>query len=93
MLYIFAGQRSKEYLNDFYSYNIDSGTVHIVSDSTDKESCQAGFTQRATIDADLDEIHVLSVCVTVIFTCEAETQYGHEQMKLSNDSFCYFDCY
>ncbi|PVD25090.1 hypothetical protein C0Q70_15588 [Pomacea canaliculata] len=57
ILYIFAGQRSKEYLSDFLGYHVDTGTVMMVSD---KEGCQAGFTQRATLDPDLNEIHVLS---------------------------------
>ncbi|KAK7101686.1 muskelin-like [Littorina saxatilis] len=60
VLYIFAGQRAKEYLNDFLAYHVDTGTIEVVSDGTNKESCQAGFTQRATIDPDLNEIHVLS---------------------------------
>lgn len=60
LLYIFAGQRGKDYLNDFLSYNVDTGTVDIVSDGKKKEGCQAGFTQRATLDPDLNEIHVFS---------------------------------
>ncbi|XP_066283972.1 muskelin-like [Branchiostoma lanceolatum] len=62
-LYIFAGQRSKEYLNDFFTYNVDTDEVEFISDGTKKEEGQvpaAGFTQRATIDPELDEIHVLS---------------------------------
>lgn len=42
VLYIFAGQRSKEYLNDFLGYHVDTGTIEVVSDGTNKESCQAG---------------------------------------------------
>lgn len=30
-LYIFAGQRNKDYLSDFYIYDIESDTVHEVS--------------------------------------------------------------
>lgn len=60
VLYIFAGQRSKEYLSDFIGYHVDSGTVEVISDGTSKDGCQAGFTQRATLDPDLNEIHVLS---------------------------------
>ncbi|KAL8596859.1 hypothetical protein ACOMHN_060667 [Nucella lapillus] len=60
VLYIFAGQRSKEYLTDFLGYHVDTGTIEVVSDGTNKDSCQAGFTQRATLDPDLNEIHVLS---------------------------------
>ena len=62
-LYIFAGQRSKEYLNDFFTYNVDSGTVETVTDGTRRDPAQipaAGFTQRATIDHELNEIYILS---------------------------------
>ncbi|KAL5014601.1 hypothetical protein ScPMuIL_008871 [Solemya velum] len=64
VLYIFAGQRSKEYLNDFFTYHVDSGMIEVISDGTKKDSAHtvpaAGFTQRATLDPDSDEIHVLS---------------------------------
>ncbi|GAB6029244.1 Muskelin 1, intracellular mediator containing kelch motif [Chamberlinius hualienensis] len=63
LLYIFAGQRTKEYLNDFFTYDIDTDQVKIISDGAKKEGAQipaAGFTQRATIDPELNEIHVLS---------------------------------
>ncbi|XP_060569193.1 muskelin-like [Ruditapes philippinarum] len=85
-LFIFAGQRSKEYLNDFLMYHVDDSSVEIISDGTKKDVSvtgrpdnpgyqhirnflkdpskksvpAAGFTQRATLDPDTDEIHVLS---------------------------------
>ncbi|KAM7121221.1 muskelin isoform 4-T4 [Molossus nigricans] len=62
-LYVFGGQRSKTYLNDFFSYDVDSDHVDIISDGTKKDSGMVpmtGFTQRATIDPELNEIHVLS---------------------------------
>lgn len=62
-LFIYAGQRSKEYLNDFISYHVDTDQIEVISDGSKKDSAQvpaAGFTQRATIDPDLNEIHVLS---------------------------------
>ena len=62
-LYIFAGQRSKEYLNDFFTYNVDSGLVDTVTDGKRRDPAQipaAGFTQRATIDHELNEIYILS---------------------------------
>ncbi|XP_070558105.1 muskelin-like [Ptychodera flava] len=62
-LYIFAGQRAKEYLTDFFTYNPDSDEVEIISDGQKKDGSHvpaAGFTQRATIDAGMNEIHVLS---------------------------------
>jgi len=63
-LFIFAGQRSKEYLNDFFSYNVDTDEIELISDSHKKlkSPCPAaGFTQRATIDPDLNEIYIFSV--------------------------------
>ncbi|XP_023686924.1 muskelin [Paramormyrops kingsleyae] len=62
-LYVFGGQRSKTYLNDFFSYDVDGDHVEIISDGTKKDSGMVpmtGFTQRATIDPELSEIHVLS---------------------------------
>lgn len=64
-LFILAGQRIKEYLTDFFMYNIDNDTVTYISDGTRKDSSSvpaAGFTQKATIDPHLNQIHVLSVC-------------------------------
>ena len=46
-------------------YNIDTDTVTYISDGTRKDSSSvpaAGFTQKATIDPHLNQIHVLSVC-------------------------------
>ena len=65
-MYIFAGQRAKEYLNDFFTYEVDTGKVEYISSSElgGKDSNHipaAGFTQRATIDPELGEIYVLSV--------------------------------
>ncbi|KAI8849074.1 Muskelin N-terminus-domain-containing protein [Chytridium lagenaria] len=60
-LYVFAGQRGKDYLSDFYIYEIDTDTVHEVSRDYSKQGGpDAGFTQRATIDHDLGEFYVLS---------------------------------
>lgn len=62
-LFIFAGQRSKEYLNDFFTYNVDSGEIQQISEGSRRDSNVPGpgFTQRATIDANLNEIYVLLV--------------------------------
>ncbi|KAK2582051.1 hypothetical protein KPH14_002756 [Odynerus spinipes] len=64
-LYIFAGKRGKEYLSDFFTYDVDTNQVEHINynDFGAKDSNRvpaAGFTQRATIDPDLDEIYVLS---------------------------------
>lgn len=66
-LYIFGGQRNKEYATDFISYDVDTQQVTVINTDnmkTDKNNVpQSGFTQRATIDCDRDEIYVLSVCI------------------------------
>ncbi|KAK7873640.1 hypothetical protein R5R35_009328 [Gryllus longicercus] len=62
-LFIFAGQRSKDYLNDFFTYTVDTHEIQQISEGARREACNipaAGFTQRATIDPDLNEIYVLS---------------------------------
>lgn len=63
-LYIFAGQRGKEDLSDFFTYEVDTNHIeHIFNDFGAKDSNHvpaAGFTQRATIDPELGEIYVLS---------------------------------
>ncbi|GLD48036.1 muskelin, partial [Lates japonicus] len=41
-LYVFGGQRSKTYLNDFFSYDVDGDHVEIISDGTKKDSGMAG---------------------------------------------------
>lgn len=65
-MYIFAGQRGKEYLSDFFTYEVD--THHIEQINYDEFGTRdssnipaAGFTQRATIDPELGEVYVLSV--------------------------------
>ncbi|XP_014296993.1 muskelin [Microplitis demolitor] len=64
-LYIFAGQRSKEYLNDFFTFEVDTSRIEHISlqdfESDDSNHIPAaGYTQRATIDSTLGEIYVLS---------------------------------
>ncbi|XP_026673442.1 muskelin isoform X4 [Ceratina calcarata] len=63
-LYIFAGQRGKEDLSDFFTYEVDTNHIeHILYEFGAKDTNHipaAGFTQRATIDPDLGEIYVLS---------------------------------
>ncbi|XP_055704070.1 muskelin [Phlebotomus papatasi] len=63
-LYIFGGQRNKEYITDFVAYDVDAGELSVLNlDATataEKNVPQSGFTQRATIDCDRDEIYVLS---------------------------------
>ncbi|KAJ3006031.1 UNVERIFIED_CONTAM: Muskelin 1, intracellular mediator containing kelch motif, partial [Siphonaria sp. JEL0065] len=80
-LYIFAGQRNKDYLSDFYVYEIDTDTVHEVSRDYSKQGGpDAGFTQRATIDPTLGEFYVLS-------GLQKEKNTTHETVK--NSFWCY----
>lgn len=66
-LFVFGGQRSKEYLNDFFAYNVDTDEVDMISDvqkqkvTSNAYTPTAGFTQRATIDPELNEIYIFSV--------------------------------
>ncbi|CAG8451778.1 448_t:CDS:10 [Paraglomus occultum] len=61
LLYIFAGQREKEYLSDFYVYDIKNNTVHEISRDYSKQGGpEAGFTQRSTFDTEQQEFYVLS---------------------------------
>ncbi|TPX30166.1 hypothetical protein SmJEL517_g06204 [Synchytrium microbalum] len=60
-LYIFAGQRNKDYLADLYVYDIENDLVHEMSrDYSKNGGPDGGFTQRATIDVDLGEFYVFS---------------------------------
>jgi hypothetical protein len=60
-LYIFAGQRNKDYLADFYVYDIDNDHLRQISRDYSKQGGpDAGFTQRATLDSELGEIYVFS---------------------------------
>ncbi|CAH3026215.1 unnamed protein product [Porites evermanni] len=59
LLYIFAGQRGREFLSDFITYHVDTQEISLVLDGNNQVPAQ-GFTQRATIDPELNEIHVLS---------------------------------
>lgn len=67
-LYIFGGQRNKDYTTDFLSFHVDTLELKVISaESTSQFASgerstkpQCGFTQRATIDCDRDEIYVLS---------------------------------
>lgn len=71
-MYIFGGQRNKEYTTDFISYDVDSQEIQLVNANTNmvtstsstnlekKSVPPSGFTQRATIDCERDEIYVLS---------------------------------
>ena len=67
-LYIFAGQRNKDYLSDFYIYDIQTDVVREISRDYSVQGgpgfyfliIDAGFTQRATLDITTGEIYVLS---------------------------------
>lgn len=62
-LYIFGGQRRRdEYLNDFFTFQVDSGEVEALCEGAGAgEAIPAvGYTQRATIDCKRGEIFVMT---------------------------------
>lgn len=61
-LYVFAGQRVKDYLSDLYKYLVDEDIVQEITQDYSKDAAgpDTGFTQRATLDEELQEIYVLS---------------------------------
>ncbi|XP_058125711.1 muskelin isoform X3 [Anopheles ziemanni] len=63
-LYIFGGQRGKDYMTDFLIYDVDTNELSNMTpenNNTDTKNVpQSGFTQRATIDSEKDEIYVLT---------------------------------
>ncbi|GAN02525.1 muskelin [Mucor ambiguus] len=60
-IYIFAGQRGKEALTDLYCYNIEQDRLtEVAQDFSKLYGSDAGYTQRATIDIDNQEIYVFS---------------------------------
>ncbi|KAF6032458.1 MKLN1 [Bugula neritina] len=69
-LYIFAGQRGKEFLNDLLVYYIETDVVEVISTHQSSKlffpeplgACimpPAGYTQRATLDIDKKKIYIL----------------------------------
>ncbi|PAA67598.1 hypothetical protein BOX15_Mlig025671g2 [Macrostomum lignano] len=58
-LYVLAGQRIKEQLTDFVRFDLTTGRAVCLADHACKPS-GCGLTQRATLDAELDEIYVLT---------------------------------
>ncbi|KAF9426170.1 Muskelin 1, intracellular mediator containing kelch motif [Podila epigama] len=60
-LVIFAGQMNKDYLSDFYVYDIAADRViEVCKDYNKQGGPEAGFTQRATVSSRGREIYVLS---------------------------------
>lgn len=89
-MYIFGGQRNKEYATDFISYDVDTQNMSVVStdgmESDRNNVPQAGFTQRATIDCERDEIYVLSVSLRTINALMAKQ--GNEFQIFTFNEFC-----
>ncbi|KAF9976699.1 Muskelin 1, intracellular mediator containing kelch motif [Actinomortierella ambigua] len=76
-LIIFAGQMNKDYLSDFYVYDIAADRViEVCKDYNKQGGPEAGFTQRSTISCKGREIYVLSGLVK-------DRALGAEQVKNS----------
>jgi len=86
-LFIFAGQRSKDFLCDFYEYSIENDEVTEISrDSHRMGGPESGFTQRSTIDPVKGEIYVLSGLMR-------DKNASVETVKNSTDQFLCFWVY
>lgn len=60
-IYIYAGQRHKDHLSDFYVYDVDSDTVvEMIKDTSRVGGPDAGFTQRSTLDVARQELFLFS---------------------------------
>jgi hypothetical protein len=60
-IYIFGGQRDKEYLSDLYRYSItDNRITEITQDFSKNFGSDSGYTQRATLDEERQEIYMFS---------------------------------
>lgn len=65
-IFVFGGQRDEKYLSDMYAYHIPTHTtMELCQNYTAVGGPDAGFTQRAVIDAELREIYM---CVDRLFT-------------------------
>lgn len=62
-IYIFGGQRQRWAQNDpeFLWYDIETGITQPMPMPSTSEKPPMGYTQRATIDIEHDEIYILSV--------------------------------
>ncbi|XP_055919680.1 muskelin isoform X2 [Eupeodes corollae] len=63
-LYIYGGQRGKEDIEEFISYDVDTQAISLLNKDNkcyeNKNEPSAGYTLRATIDCDRDEIYIFS---------------------------------
>ena len=59
-LLIFGGQHGDTYLDDFWTYNVDTRVVERRALSTDSQGPESGFTQRAAFDQARQEFVLLS---------------------------------
>ncbi|KAL4827363.1 hypothetical protein H8958_021814 [Nasalis larvatus] len=65
-LYVFGGQRSKTYLNDFFSYDVDSDHVDIISDGTKKDSGMDNLTSMDISSVSFNFSLVISIFLLFI---------------------------
>lgn len=63
-LYMYGGQRGKEDIDDFLSFDVDTKTISILNKDNkfyeNKNEPSPGYTLRATIDSERNEIYVFS---------------------------------
>jgi hypothetical protein len=76
-LLIFAGQRNNNYLTDFFMYDITNDKmIEITRDSSTQGGPDSGYTQRATLNPNLNEVHVF-------FGLMRDKSHCHDSIKNS----------
>lgn len=75
-LYIYGGQRGKEDLDELLTYDVDTQSISVfnrenslhgsTASSEAKFEPSSGYTLRATIDCDRDEIYIFSVRLEIL---------------------------
>lgn len=68
-IYIFGGQRQRmvQRCPEFLWYDIETGITQSMPMPATVDKPPVGYTQRATIDTDNDEIYILSVSIIIFF--------------------------
>ncbi|XP_061271382.1 muskelin isoform X6 [Bos javanicus] len=92
-LYVFGGQRSKTYLNDFFSYDVDSDHVDIISDGTKKDSGMEYIMRNAGLEEAQAGIKIagrninnLSYADDTALMAESEEELKSLLMKVKEES-------
>lgn len=83
-IYIFGGQRQRwaQKCPEFLWYDIETGVTHPMPMPSTVDKPPMGYTQRATIDTDHDEIYVLSVSIII-----SQLFFSYDKLSYCNTIF------